>query len=540
MRKNGKYILITAIAIAAAAVIISLVLKSCSSARSLRGIAQPEDIVIIFDGDTHGEINGYPKIAALKKQMLEQTPHVIMISTGDFLQGSQLCARSEGGAIVPLVNSAGYDLIAPGSHDFDYGFDRFAELADSLNALVISSNIRRAEDGRPVFVPYVIHRYGQTNVGFLGVINPVTQGLNAPQSYYDEDGRLKYTFTQEQFYKMVQQLVDEVRRRGADYVVLLSHMGNSNGTHETADGIIRATNGINVVIDSHDHKVTPEAMVPNKDGTLVLRTSSGARFQYMGVLTICANGKIVSRMVATDYYDHKDEATDAIAQEYTRQIEDSPNAGYTNFVLQGYDKPLGHYDRNVQTNLGSLYADALRAVMGAEIGWINAGAISTSIDKGAIKQSDLLEMCPYGNQACLGEVTGQQILDALEYGNSRYPRDFSNYPVLSGLLYSVDTTIVSSVRINQKGFMSGLDDNQRRVSHVTVYNRTSKRYEPLDPARKYRIASVDYLLKNHGSGNIFDGCEIIEGQSMLDIQLLETYLKHFKDGVVSESYNFKK
>ena len=515
-------------------------LCACSHGSDNSGsTSSADDIIILFDGDTHGTFGGYVKMAALKRQMLQKTPYVLLCSTGDFLQGSPLCAISRGKSMVDLVNAAGYDYITPGSHDFDFGYDRLRELADSIDAQVLLCNLQDADTRQPVFMPCTVRDCGDRKVGLIGVVNPATQTNNAPQSYLNADGSQRLTFCQETFYKLVQKCVDDVRAQGADYVVVLSHMGNSRGTDETAREMIRRTSGIDAVLDSHDHKTVPEDHVLNAKGEQVVLTSTGARFQYMGALMIQGNGKVTVRMIPTQQYSDTDDKVQAIADERQRELDDSPAIGHVNFVLQGYDKQ-GHYNRNVQTNLASLYADAIRGITGAEVGWINAAAISASINKGDIKLTNLLEVCPYGNMICVAEVSGQQLMDALEYCTHRMPQDFGNYPVVSGLLYSLDTLSTSSVKVDEMGFMSGYTNSHRRVSHVTVYSRSASAFQAIDPQRKYRVASVDYILKNHGCGNVFAGCPIIQDEDLLDVLAIQRYIEYMPNCVVSESYNYQK
>lgn len=519
--------------------LVMCLLTACNDSQRDGNEQGRHDIIILFDGDAHGGIEGYPKIAALKQSILQATPNVMLVSTGDFLQGSPLCSMTEGMGIVPIINSAGYDLISPGCHDFDFGLSRLRELADSLQPPMLSCNLRQTADGKALFTPYVIRDFEGTKVAFLGVVNPVTQGTYSPQSYYNEDGELIYTFCQKGFYQLVQQEIDAIQKKGVEHIVLLSHMGNSKGTRETADELISSTHGISAVLDSHDHKVVPERFVTNNRGEQVLIASTGTRLQFIGALTISSNGKIANRLIPIGGLTDEEPRTKQLVDQRMDEIRNSSAIGFTHFTLQGYDKAHGHYERNVQTNLGSLYADALRGVTGAEIGWINAGAISASIEKGDISMMNLLAVCPYGNQVAIGEVTGQQIIDGLEYATSRAPRDFGNFPILSGLQYVLDTTLTSSVVIDEMGFLRGVNNEKRRVSRVSVYSRSSQHFEPIDLKRKYRIASVDYILKNHGSGNIFDGCTIIDDDNkLLDIQAIQQYIEYMPRNVVSEKYNF--
>lgn len=94
--------------------------------------------------------------------------------------------------------------------------------------------------------------------------------------------------------------------------------------------------------------------------------------------------------------------------------------------------------RNGETNLGDLCADAYRSVMGADIGIVNGGGIRADIKAGNITYEDIINVHPYGNEMCVVEATGQEILDALELGASLYPEENGGFLQVSGLTYSID------------------------------------------------------------------------------------------------------
>ena len=86
------------------------------------------DIVILYDNDVHCNVDSYEDMAALKKEMQEQSNYVSVVSCGDYLQGDVIGAISKGKAIVQIMNKVGYDVVAIGNHEFDYGVPRLKSL----------------------------------------------------------------------------------------------------------------------------------------------------------------------------------------------------------------------------------------------------------------------------------------------------------------------------------------------------------------------------------------------------------------------------
>lgn len=193
-----------------------------------------EDIVILFTNDVHCGIDdniGYAGLAAYKKDMMEKYKYVVLADCGDFAQGGYESAVSKGEYLVDIMNFVGYDFAVIGNHDFDYGTEQLKKNVGLSNAQFLNCNITYT-GSRENWIsaqtkPYEIRTYGKTKVAFIGISTPWTLSYSSPL-YFMEDGKVVYDFcneTPEKFYANVQKYVDECRGQGADYVVLLSHLG---------------------------------------------------------------------------------------------------------------------------------------------------------------------------------------------------------------------------------------------------------------------------------------------------------------------------
>ena len=148
--------------------------------------------------------------------------------------------------------------------------------------------------------------------------------------------------------------------------------------------------------------------------------------------------------------------------------------------------------RNAETNLGDLCADAYRVMMGADVGFVNGGGIRANIAVGDVTYGDIVAVHPFGNEICMVEVTGQQLLDCLELGACDAPNENGSFQHVSGMTYTVDTTIPTSVVVDETGMFVKVD-GAYRVKDVKVGG------EPLDVSRTYTLASHNYLLKNQAA-----------------------------------------
>ena len=211
-----------------------------------------------------------------------------------------------------------------------------------------------------------------------------------------------------------------------------------------------------------------------------------------------------------------------------------------NTVVASTKVPLCIYDpadtsirlvRRQETNLGDLCADAYRAMSGAEIAFVNGGGIRVDIPAGDITYGQIIAVHPFGNEMCVIEATGQQILDALELGAMNTPGESGGFLQVSGLTYEIDLSVPSSVQQDENKMFTGVAGDYR-VKNVMVGE------EPLDLTRTYTLASHNYMLKSAGDGYaMFQGCKLLQDSVMIDNQVLINYIVDVLGGVVGEEYS---
>ena len=140
--------------------------------------------------------------------------------------------------------------------------------------------------------------------------------------------------------------------------------------------------------------------------------------------------------------------------------------------------------------------------------------------------------------ACLQTVTGQQLLDALEWGAKDVSADGSTenggFLQVSGLTYTIDTSIPSTVQQDDIGVWTGVPSGEYRVTDVQVLNNETGEYEPLDLEAEYNLAGYNYTLRNLGDGfAMFDGAVNVLDYVMEDYMVLANYVQSFENGVVT-------
>mgnify|MGYP000484135927 FL=1 len=503
------------------------------------------DIIILYDNDVHCNVDSYEDMAALKKEMQEQSNYVSVVSCGDYLQGDVIGAISKGKAIVQIMNKVGYDVVAIGNHEFDYGVPRLKSLVKSMNAKVVASNFVKKSTGKPVFRSYTIKTYGKKKVAFVGVTTPESFTKSTPAYFQNSKGEFIYDFYGDSTGKLlaerVQKVVNTARKNGADYVVALTHMGTEGVTTQwDVQHLIKNTYGIDVVLDGHSHSTVPSMKVKNKNGKKITVSSSGTKFSNIGQLVIRKNGSITTELIPIDEeHQYEDAETKAYIDQVKAKYEKRLNQviGKTEVDLTTLRANGERAIRNAETNMGDFCTDAVRSAMDADVAIINGGGIRADIAAGDITYKDLVSVFPWNNELCVIEATGQQIKDALELGAKNYPEENGGFMQVSGMKYVIDASVPSSVVTDEQTGMFEKVDGTYRVKDIQVWNAARTKYEPIKLKKTYKLAGINYTLRQNGDGfTMFDGNKVIKDNVMLDTQSLSIYLTDVLDGVVGENY----
>lgn len=577
---------------------------SLTTGMSFASLASDKDIVVLYTNDVHCGVDeniGYAGLALYKKHMQSLTPYVALVDAGDAIQGAPIGTLSDGGYLIDIMNQVGYDFAIPGNHEFDYGMPRFLELAGKLNCGYYSSNFMDLRTGAPVLAPYKMFTYGASKVAFVGATTPESFTKSTPAYFQDANGNYIYSFcedeTGQKLYTQIQAAVDSARAEGADYVILVGHLGENGSTERwTSDNVIKNTTGIDVCIDGHSHEEYAK-YIKSKDGRDVLLTQTGTKLKDIGKLVIRADGTITNELVkevpageSAGVYTVKNGDTlsriakrelgsyDRWTEIYhaNRSIVKNPNillpgmqlvipgkssvneAGkavdydtdqYVKAIQAQFNETLkaviGHTDveltvnnlstgeravRSAETNLGDLTADAYRYVLGADIGLSNGGGIRAGIKAGNITYNDTLTVFPFGNMGCVVEVSGQKIKDALEMASKNAPEESGGFLQVSGLTYTIDTSVPSGVQLDDKGNFVKVN-GPYRVTDIMVGG------QPIDLNKTYTVASHNYMLKSAGDGmTMFENSNVIRDEVMTDVDLLSSYIRTNLGGNVGSDY----
>ena len=488
------------------------------------------DIVILHTNDVHGAISGYAKVAALKDAYEARGAYVLLMDAGDFIQGDPTVSTSEGATAVELMNLAGYDVASMGNHEFDYGYQNLKDLEADADFTIVDANV--LYNGQVAFEDNVVFTAPDgTKIGVFGLDTPETATKAHPAKIQG------VTFLAgEDLYDCAQDQVDALEAEGCEYIICLGHLGiDEESVGNRSIDLLEEVEGIDVFIDGHSHS-TLEDVKAAAGGTGkvgdTLVTSTGTKLESVGVVTIDADGTITTATTPVADLTAEDADVAARAAAIQKEIDDEYGTVFakTEVALNGEREPG---NRTEETNLGDLITDAL--VWGAEregtevdAAVTNGGGIRASIAAGDITKKDINTVLPFGNTLSIVQVTGAELLEALEASTYCTPTSIGGFPQVSGIKFTVDTTKAYDQGEQYPGSTYYGPKSIQRVTIETVGG------EPFDANATYTIATNDFMAAGGDTYYAFAAASVNYDLGLSMDEVVMDYITDELKGTVTE------
>ncbi|MEO0080520.1 MAG: bifunctional UDP-sugar hydrolase/5'-nucleotidase [candidate division WOR-3 bacterium] len=397
----------------------------------------------------------------------------LLLDGGDVFKGTPLGDFTRGQAVVDFYRRAGYDAIAVGNHDFDFGWRVLKEMVDSSRIPWLATNIHVAgTDTCPGFLKSgLIFERGGIKVGLFGLVTKYLTGMVS-------DSALE-GLTVLPYHDLARQEIERLRRQGADIIIALDHIGYTHD-QRLADSVP----GIDVIIGAHSHTGVEPPFETPRYHTIIQQAYS--KLSAIGLLDLeidTATRRIVG---------YQGRLIDLLGEETPK---DKAYLGYLESLRtiaeKGFDEIVGYSRRELtrggheETPIGNLITDAMREVFSTDIALHNSAGIRANIPEGAVTYRDIYKVEIFGNTVVTGEYTGRQVKELLEVSVNGHHAIFQ----VSGIKMVYDP----ARPIGQ------------RVLSVLVND------VPLDSNRLYRLATNSFLAAGTGEYRVF-----AEGQNIED------------------------
>lgn len=466
-------------------------------------IASAEEIIIFHTNDMHGRIVnsddggksiGLAEMAAAVKTVKKQNKLIYWFDAGDTFYSLPKINISNGENMIPLLNAAGVDAMAPGNHDFNYGPDQLQFLAKQLNFPILAANVEMPRTGKKLLPAYKIFKQGNIKIGVFGLATPDTPNKSSIIRFEKTD----FLNPVESAREMI-----KILRPQCDVLIAVMHMGLDEFLEFTSAQIAAETEGIDVIIDGHSHTELPQGLTVKN--TLIAQT--GCYEHYLGQVTInLRDGKIISK------------SAKLLSAEDVKKINPTPDKKIVNEVIKMekknkkiLDTVVAHSDKALtgereiirlqESEIGNLCADMMKFETGADIGIMNCGGIRTGLPAGDITRGDILEIMPFGNIVQKVEVNGKIIRAMLEHSVSEYPVLFGGFLAVSGMNFTFDPSQPAGQRV-QEIFVNGA---------------------PLDENKIYTVSGMDFIFIGGNGFSMFKDVKVIAEYGAAD-NLFTEYL----------------
>ncbi|CAM3461701.1 5'-nucleotidase C-terminal domain-containing protein [Hydrogenibacillus schlegelii] len=499
-------------------------------------------LTILHTNDTHAHLENGARLATLIKEERAKAENVLLLDAGDVFTGTLFFTQYEGLADLDFMDLLGYQAMTIGNHEFDKGPEGLAKFVKDAPFPVLSANIDFGEEpalgglvettigestidelssnlGGKIYPAVVLDVNGE-KVGLFGLTTPETAFISSPGEH------IRFRDPVE----AARETVAQLQAKGVQKIIALTHIGYAEDLT-----LAEAVPEIDVIVGGHSHtRLDEPVVIQHADGTQTVIVQAHEHRKYLGRLDVTfnaqgdvidANGKLIptSDKDADDNYTvAEDPEAKALIDELDGPIQALKQTvvGQTAVFLDGERDHV----RTQETNLGNLIADGMldfarSFVPEAQVAITNGGGIRSSIPAGEITLGQVMEVLPFGNVLVTLELSGEDLIAALENGVSAVEQKKGYFPHVAGLRYRYDSSKPAGQRI------------------VGVEIKTENGYRPIDPKATYTVVTNKFMADGGDGYTMFKAAQDAGKMTNLfypDYEVFVAYLE--KIGTVGEAY----
>lgn len=470
------------------------------------------DLAVMHTNDTHSYLERAPYYATAIKEIRADHKNSILLDAGDVFSGDLYFNLFKGQATLEMMEYLGYDAMTFGNHEFDLGasddgHQALADFVKNASFPFVSANVDFSADSLftglqsntyasdykdgHIYNGVVLNVNGQ-EVGVFGLTTEETPDISSVGSVAFSD-----------YIAAAKKAVNTFEDMGVDKIIALTHIGFEDSVvYDNDKELAKYVEGIDIIVGGHTHISTPAPFVSDVYEAPTIIVQAYEYGKALGFLDVTFNpwGEVSmydGGLINTDPQGYPEATTikpdaDAtkILNKYKPEVDDlkeTPTGATTIAVLDGERADV----RTKETNLGNLITDSMLAKAkefnpDTVIAVQNSGGIRTSIDTGDITYGDVLTVMPFGNALGIMELTGAEILEALEHSVSEAPDASGAFLQVAGMKYEYDSAKPAGERVTKVEVLEGAD------------------YVALDEAGTYFVATNTFTMKGGDGYEVFE------------------------------------
>jgi 2',3'-cyclic-nucleotide 2'-phosphodiesterase (5'-nucleotidase family) len=479
------------------------------------GEAEIVKLTVVHTNDIHGGINpsdatfmnrdfpprlgGAASMVTLLRRLRAEIEasggHFLMMDAGDTFQGTPVGTLTKGRAVLDFMNSAGYDALSLGNHDFDEGKENCQELVARANFPVLAANLIDETTGTTAewVEPWIIKDYGNLRVGIIGLITPETENMSFPANVAGLDFA--------PMAPIVRESIEELRAQDVDVVLLVGHVGIPYSPEEhfdrmeeegwpadddprsTAMDVAHSVEGIDAFFCGHIHKGFDDAWQMSNTHTLLFQTygrGSGA-----GIVTLTVDTE-TNQILDYDFWSERGYLVTFFEDQFWPESEMREYVGgEVRKAEAGMDQVIGRATGKFgrmgdgETPMGNAVCDAMLEESGADFAFTNLGGIRDEFGPGPVTPREVFQVLPFGNKMIVFRMSGELLREVIE------TRISGNH---HGLYVAGGKVVYNKTR-------SDFD----RVTHFEVGGAI------WDPEATYRVVTSDFLSQGNADLKMLPG-----------------------------------
>jgi len=528
---------------AAGVLVIVLTLILATFPFAGHGSAKRVQIVILGTTDQHGNVfpidyytdkrdnRGLAKLATLIKRVRKESPNVVLIDSGDTIQGTPLeyyHNKKNNNPPDPMMlgmNALEYDSMSVGNHEYNFGLKVLEKARTEAKFAWLSANTYNKGTVETHYQPYIVKEVDGVRVGILGLTTPGIPNWENPPNY----AGLEFHEPLLEAKKWVPILRGKER---ADVVVIAMHMGLEEDlrTGEINPGQVKNENqaitiakqvpGVDLILMGHTHRDVPSLVI---NGVLLTQANYWGRHLARADLYLENIGnkwRIYARSARTIPVDDKVDADEEIlklGEPYNRETQAwlSREIGESAVDLSAEQAPFR--DTAILDLIQRVQLEAGKA----QVSMAAVFNPQARIAKGPVTVRNIAGLYVYENTLVVIEVTGQQIKDALEhsaeyfrrYEPGKSPTDLVNekiptynYDIAEGVNYELNISKPIGQRIERLEYQG----------------------KPVLPAQKFRLATNNYRVNGGGGYTMYKGAPVVYRSSAEIRELIIDWVERHK------------